>query len=307
MKSHTVFFTCLCTLLLARDAYQQNIIKIAPYGNSITQAAGNQQSYRYPLWKKLIDANIAFDFVGSMNSNFGGNPSRPDYKGKKFDMDHEGHWGWRADEILGKMDTWLQNYTPDMVLMHIGTNDCIQGQDNNGTIGEITQIVGKLRKDNPKVVIFMANLIPCNASGTPPRINDINPKIKTLANQLNTEASPIIFVDQNTGIQSSDLYDGIHPQASGEEKMAQKWFNAISNYLTATKAQNYAIYSSRVTASGPANRFELVCPQISNKNRELLSPDGVITNLLGKKISVGIKAGKLPDGFYVISKNAEEK
>jgi len=59
----------ICVWLTARNCYpgsSQEIIKIAPYGNSITQAAGDHQSYRYPLWKKLIDAEIPFDFIGSM-------------------------------------------------------------------------------------------------------------------------------------------------------------------------------------------------------------------------------------------------
>jgi acyl-CoA thioesterase-1 len=43
-----------------------------------------------------------------------------------------------------------------------------------------------------------------------------------------TEESPVILVDQYTGFNAAtDTYDGIHPNARGEAKMAQKWFDAI--------------------------------------------------------------------------------
>ena len=41
------------------------------------------------------------DFVGSLKENYGGMPRHTD-----FDMDHEGHWGWRADQVLARIDKW---------------------------------------------------------------------------------------------------------------------------------------------------------------------------------------------------------
>jgi lysophospholipase L1-like esterase len=274
-------------------------IKIAPYGNSITQAAGDHQSYRYPLWKKLIDANISFDFVGSMNTNFGGNPVRADYKGKKFDLDHEGHWGWRADEILRDMDKWLANYTPDMVLFHIGTNDCIQNQDVNSTISELTQIVTKLRNDNKNVVIFMATLIPCNQVAS--RINDLNSKIKTLATQLNTQQSPIVLVDQNSGIVPSDQYDGIHPGPTGEEKMAQKWIDAISKYLATPTIENVSSSTSRNYNETPSYQLKLNCSQNAQQENSMLNTNGTTFDLLGKTTNEGIQAPNKPNRILIVS------
>jgi hypothetical protein len=306
MKLRIFFCITFCALVAPRKAYQNSmaeVIKIAPYGNSITQAASDHQSYRYPLWKKLIDANISFDFVGTMNTNNGGNPSRPDYKGKPFDMDHEGHWGWRADEILNSVSSWLTKYTPDMVLMHVGTNDCIQAQTTSTTISEITQIVTKLRTDNPAVVIFMASLIPCNASGASSYINDLNNSIKSLASQLNTQSSPIIHVDQNTGIDAAkDLYDGVHPGSTGEEKMAQKWFDAINKYLTTTRSNmNVASQQSDLSANEPAHQLYRVCTSSSMESGALLPITGSISNLLGKKVLYNMGTGSRTNGVYIFS------
>ena len=50
-----------------------------------------------------------------------------------FDINHEGHWGWRADEVLAKIDGWAEQTTPDIVLVHLGSNDILQKQKNKVT------------------------------------------------------------------------------------------------------------------------------------------------------------------------------
>ena len=57
------------------------------------------------------------DFVGSQDS---GPRSLPD-------REHEGHPGWRIDQIAGSMAPWLLRERPDIVLLLIGTNDVVQG------------------------------------------------------------------------------------------------------------------------------------------------------------------------------------
>ena len=121
-------------------------VRILPLGDSITQGDKDHRSYRYSLWVRLIAAGISFDFVGSMNSNFFGNPVWPDYNGQSFDRDHEGHWGWQADQILnghplteGKeyLSAWLEEYTPDIVLLHLGgkANPVVRNQSFPASLG----------------------------------------------------------------------------------------------------------------------------------------------------------------------------
>lgn len=74
-------------------------VRIVCIGDSITQGRKGigehkpTQSYRYPLWKKLVDLGASVDFVGSLPGGFEGDPDWPEYKGKAFDREHEGHWG----------------------------------------------------------------------------------------------------------------------------------------------------------------------------------------------------------------------
>jgi lysophospholipase L1-like esterase len=221
--------------LLARPG-QADPVKILPLGDSITQGNHQTQSYRYPLWKKLVDAGVDFQFVGSQDSNVEGrNPQWPDYGGKAFDRRHEGHWGWHTDLFLQDetLRSWLKNYTPDIVLMHIGTNDMFRRSSIEETVIKQKRIIELLRQDNPKVAILLARLIP-STSEQNAQISKLNEQAGEIAAAMTSSDSPVIVVDQNSGFNAAvgaDTYDGTHPNAAGEEKMAQRWFDAIRKVL----------------------------------------------------------------------------
>ena len=158
-------------------------LNILPLGNSITQSDNEHYSYRYALWTKLIDDSLDFNFVGSLTSNHNGTPVFPQYNGFDFDQNHEGHWGWRADQIQNGLPNWLPGYTPDIVLLHIGTNDLYQGIGDSAniaeTILEIENIITLLRVDNPQVKILLAKLIPSTNDLLINKIPDFNQSLAT--------------------------------------------------------------------------------------------------------------------------------
>lgn len=225
-------------------ARAEQVYTILPLGDSITQAEINRASYRYPLWKKLVDSDLKFDFVGSLKKQQDryskGTPPQPDYKGKSFDRDHEGHFGWRIDEILkgrefdngsgsGRLADWVKGYEADIALVHLGTNDAFVGQSNESSVEELKEVIRILREDNPQTIILLAILAPVkHRPGNAGAVESLNEAIPRVAEDMHTEASPVILVDHFSGLDAEeDTYDGVHPNESGEEKMAQTWFEAI--------------------------------------------------------------------------------
>lgn len=205
-------------------------VTIMPLGDSITQGYRGRDSYRRDLWLKLIEAGADVDFVGSMKNNFTGAPAHKD-----FDMDHEGHWGWRADQILEKIDSWAARFKPDIVLMHLGTNDMGSQQDIPETVVEIQKIIARLRRHNPGVTILVAQIIPVAFTSANMRIMKFNDALPDLAQALSSETSPIIIVNQFDGFDARrDTYDGIHPNESGIKKMVGTWAAALHNVFANT-------------------------------------------------------------------------
>ena len=253
---------------------QSQPLKIMPLGNSITQGDMDFVSYRYPLWKKLIDAEIKFEFVGSHTENDGGTPTFQDYKGQSFSNRNEGHWGWRADEILngkdgkGNIAQWAEDHRPDIVLIHMGTNDMFAGQDIDETIAEIKAVIATIHNKSPGVTIFLAKLIPAYDQSVgltiAQNIQTLNERIEALANAQTPDGPPIVLVDQNTGFNATtgiDTYDGVHPNTSGMEKMAQVWFEAIRDEISIPLPVELHGFKGIATQSGVQLAWETASEQ----------------------------------------------
>jgi lysophospholipase L1-like esterase len=195
-------------------------INILPLGDSITVNVENK-SYRFYLWKMLKSEGYNVDFIGSKrHQNY-----------DDFDPDHEGHSGWRADQIAENLKEWLNNYTPDIVLLHIGHNDFFQGETVDNVINDIKKIIDILQANNPKVVIFLAQIIYPNWKQT--KFTDLNTKILSLAENKTNFQSIVIPVNQNEYFDpETDTFDRCHPNDSGDQKIAQQWFNAIIPVLS---------------------------------------------------------------------------
>ena len=104
-------------------------------GDSITQGFWPRASYRYWLWRMLLDAGIEETWVGSstVQPYYNGflhqyverEPYPRFYNGSVPPARHEGHWGWRADQVLNNLTDWAEDYAcrPTCAIVHLGTND----------------------------------------------------------------------------------------------------------------------------------------------------------------------------------------
>lgn len=212
------------TGLTSIAAVAENSVRIMPLGDSITQGNASQRGYRPLLWRRLDEAGFNVDFVGSLNRSIGqaGPPT-------DFDGDHEGHWGWRADQILARINGWAADARPDVVLLHIGTNDIGTGEDPARTAGEVRGILVRLRNANPDVDVLLAALIPLVYEEVNERVREFNRLLASLAQELDRPGSQVVLVDHYTGFEPRhDTYDGVHPDESGATKMAEIWYEALS-------------------------------------------------------------------------------
>ncbi len=120
---------------------------------------------------------------------------------------------------------------PDIVLIHLGTNDVFSKQSTDSTVRELGQIIDALRAANPCVAILLAQIISA-AHRANTAITALNAHIPELAAAKTTAQSPVIVVDQYTGFDAQrDTYDGVHPNALGERKIAQAWYAALKPLL----------------------------------------------------------------------------
>ena len=93
-------------------------MRVMPLGDSITDGYNVPGGYRIGLWQRLA-AGRSHTSTSSARG-FNGPAGLGDH-------DHEGHSGWRIDQLDANIVGWLQTLpAPRTVLLHIGTNDVTQ-------------------------------------------------------------------------------------------------------------------------------------------------------------------------------------
>jgi len=193
-------------------------VKVMPLGDSITDGITAAGAYRTKLWKNITGNGLSVDFVGSLS----GGPS------DLGDKNHEGHSGWRIDEISNYIDGWMNTYKPDIVLLHIGTNDISQKYDLNNAPSRLGSLVDKICAKLPEGgKLYVATIIPISYAD----VTSYNSQISGIIQNKFNQGKPVYIVDMNKALSVSDLADGVHPSSNGYGKMADVWFNAIKGDL----------------------------------------------------------------------------
>lgn len=234
MKTLTLLFAAL----LSVSALSAEPLKVVCIGDSITQGRKGKDkvvptfSYRYPLWKKFVEAGIPVLFVGAQKTGFEGSPDYEDFKGQKFVNDNEGYWGWTTEAVSGKLKESSKNWKADLATILLGTNDKDKEKSLEPTLKAMEEIVATLRANNPKMIIFIGQ--PFQEWKPFP---ELGKAYDDLAKKLSTADSPVHSVKTSEGwVSKPDLpgactVDWVHPNPIGDEKVATAFFAAIKPVL----------------------------------------------------------------------------
>ncbi|MEM8898247.1 MAG: GDSL-type esterase/lipase family protein [Bacteroidota bacterium] len=208
--------------------------KIMPLGASRVQGARPEfESYRYELWKLLVDGNYAFDFIGTVDDE----ASYPTYSGQSFDLDHEGRGGWTSGQILDGIEAWLsQAGAPDVVLFSSpGGNDALDGQSYDQAVANVNTIIDIIQTANPNVTIIIEQLAPARSDLMTGQLkiffDRMNQDVITIAADQTTETSQVLVVDMSTGFTDALLADDVHYNEAGARFIASRYYDILKNRL----------------------------------------------------------------------------
>lgn len=217
-------------------------VRIMAFGASIVENG----CWRAYLWKKLQDTGLTnIDAVGSRPG--------PTNCGFAFDGDSEGHSGALATEFADKnqLPAWLNAAKPDIIIMHLGTNDALKGKPVKQILDAYSKLVDQMRASKPNMKIIISKLIPIDGSrfGGGDLIEALNKGMDAWAAKKTTRDSPIVIIDNFTGFDpKADTTDGEHPNDSGNHKIAAKFFpplvdaiNSVSAHVWLERFKNLAV------------------------------------------------------------------
>ncbi len=207
-------FTLAVCVYAATDATGQ-ITRLMPLGDSITN--GSDGGYRTVLFNRLNEHGVTIDFVGS-NALGKDRPHLPD-------SNHEGHGGWRTYNIQHHIVDWMQRYEPDVILLHIGTNDISTGADAPTTAHRLSRLIGTIFDTDPDVRLYVASTILRTDNPEKAQINEeyaaLTPGVVRRWRNAGFDAR---FVPMHEYLGPDDLADHIHPNALGYDKMGLVWW-----------------------------------------------------------------------------------
>lgn len=243
---------------------QAKVYRIMPLGDSNTEggssaiAVQNRAGYRDRLEELLNGSDLKgrYDFVGSENT--GGNLVE--------DTNHAGFGGARDEDIAallkdGRFEfyntgeyrgpgggSYLDQYNPDIILLHIGTNSV---WDNPSDVSDVVDILDQVKayevRAKKEVTVILAKIIlTAGADATlNPATVTYNNNVRAMAEKRVQDGDNIVFVDmqagagiiykvaaENSGPTEGDMMDNLHPNMKGYDKMAQVWFDALQDVIT---------------------------------------------------------------------------
>jgi lysophospholipase L1-like esterase len=77
--------------------------------------------------------------------------------------------------------------------------------------------------------VLLGKLLPTADETHNRAIHAINARMDEIAASLSTPESPVVVIDLDRGFAPDrDTYDGIHPNAAGEAKLAEAWFGPLA-------------------------------------------------------------------------------
>ncbi|OJJ20118.1 hypothetical protein BKI52_16735 [marine bacterium AO1-C] len=214
-----------------------NATKILPIGASRVEGARpTYESYRYELWKLLVDGKKNVDFIGSITDE----ASYPVYQSLSFDNNHEGRGGLTSGEILSSISHRLDeivtaNGIPEIVLFSSpGGNDGLQNLSYDDAVKNVNDIIDLLQAKNPNVTIIIEQMAPPSSNSTDALKNYLtrmNTEVVNIAAAQTTNASKVITVDMNTGFTDALLADQVHYNEAGAKFIAERYYAAIKDLV----------------------------------------------------------------------------
>ena len=219
----------IAVLALPRGAGERNDgfplstvrVTIMPLGDSITDGFDLAGGYRIELARSLREACVPFNFVGSQSNG----------PASLRDRDHEGHSGWRIDEILAQIPAWLREYEPRIVLLLIGTNDVVQAYRLAEAPARLDALVGAIAAGEAARTVFVSSLPPLADLQASAAAEKLNLAIPGIVERQTRRGRAVRFVDLHARLSTSDLSDGVHPSRAGYAKLAAGWYDAIRRVL----------------------------------------------------------------------------
>jgi len=249
-----------------------------PIGDSITQGELNAISQNQLLLKTIDRSRISYRADGAPGILMEGNGGYRLYLEQmlidmSWDIEmvgqrteggghHEGYPGYMTSDLLAILDDILLANPPNVILLHIGTNDLPTPIDPDSCYQNILEMLDIIHAFNPEIEVILAQIIPC-LQNTPlgedryPAIIELN----NLLTQIPGEKEYVTLVDMWTAFIETDNWENelmsgtYHPNDQGYYLMAENWRDKLDLIITGRSPVVTNIFPNQ----GYNDQYDLQC------------------------------------------------
>jgi lysophospholipase L1-like esterase len=218
---------------------------VMPLGDSLTDGYNIPGGYRPDLWDLVTQANLSLNYVGSRTNGPEGLP----------DKEHEGHPGYRIDQIAAEVNQWLVSSQPDIILLIAGTNDILQDFDRLNAPARLASLIDQIIAASPQATIVVGSLPPIGWQPHGDWVVQFNDSIPGITSARAAQGKHVTFVDLHAAIGLEDLYDQVHMNASGNRKLAGAWYPTVRMLLGGTPLPTPTPTATPVPGSGTCETY----------------------------------------------------
>ncbi|MDF9715043.1 hypothetical protein INN71_13025 [Nocardioides sp. ChNu-153] len=211
--------------------------RIMLLGDSVTQGAGGDWTWRYRLARTLDRAGTAYDFVGPRQVLYDAltqDSTSTAYLDPAFDQDHVARWGMTLAEQDFPVTTLVTDLRPDVLVEMLGVNDLNHRGDDPAVVTQrVRQLVADARAVSPTVDVVLVELPQTWVEG----VDEFNAFIRQMALELDTPEARVVSAS-TAGATIAHTRDGMHPNADGEVLIADGVARALQRIGVPTQRRS---------------------------------------------------------------------
>ncbi|MFG2194583.1 GDSL-type esterase/lipase family protein [Streptomyces sp. NPDC048639] len=214
-------------------------VRMMLVGDSMTIGSAGEHTWRHRMWQHLGRApGGPYQFVGprtGLHDPLAGAPVSHDYADPAFPEDARRHlagWGEGWLHMAPLIRDAVATHRADVLLVSLGLIDLGFYTDAERTAANVRRFVTEARSADPRIRIVALPVIPNVRARTDAPFDAtcerFNTLLATAFADLATPASPLVLASPPADwVMEQDTYDGTHPSASGEHKLAAAFADAM--------------------------------------------------------------------------------
>lgn len=207
-----------------------------PVGDSMTIGSAGEHTWRYRMWQHLRDTyGGPYALVGPRETLYDKATDAPtsyEYADPDFPRAHLAGWGEGWLHMAPLIAEAVRTQRADVLLVSLGLIDLGFYTNAEQTAENVRRFVAEARTANPRVRMAVLPVIPnVRAAEDAPfaaQVTRFNELLAKAVADLDEPRSPFLLASPPPSYDIHlDTYDGTHPNASGEHKIAAAFADAM--------------------------------------------------------------------------------